>query len=254
MYLSAKLRALNRKGYTIKSWILLAPITGATLVCVSRTMDYRHHATDVIAGGIVGVLTAWWGYRQYFPVSPALPMLYQADIAGRRRAQVVEDVRPAREEPGLVDPDARCARRDAPPRHERLGYGSREHADELPVASWRCLPPAAHEHAVLAHQRDIGPAGPGQAVHEPDRILAASRVEFGRGALVTRHGRDGRSRGLRFGLRLGVFLWRAQRRSPPRRRGRSLICSFSPNVTYKPAIDMPCILSYRLRCRPRKRC
>lgn len=71
LFLSAKMRALNRKGYTIKSWILLAPITGATLVCVSRTMDYRHHATDVIAGGIVGVLSAWWGYRQYFPVSCA---------------------------------------------------------------------------------------------------------------------------------------------------------------------------------------
>lgn len=69
LFLSAKMRALNRKGYTIKSWILLAPITGATLVSVSRTMDYRHHATDVIAGGIVGVLAAWWGYRQYFPVS-----------------------------------------------------------------------------------------------------------------------------------------------------------------------------------------
>lgn len=69
LYLGAKLRAMNRKGYTIKSWILLAPVTGATLVCVSRTMDYRHHATDVIAGGIVGVLSGWWAYRQYYPVS-----------------------------------------------------------------------------------------------------------------------------------------------------------------------------------------
>jgi diacylglycerol diphosphate phosphatase/phosphatidate phosphatase len=30
-------------------------------------MDYRHHATDVIAGAIIGVISAWWGYRQYYP-------------------------------------------------------------------------------------------------------------------------------------------------------------------------------------------
>lgn len=30
-------------------------------------MDYRHHATDVIAGAIIGIATGWWGYRQYYP-------------------------------------------------------------------------------------------------------------------------------------------------------------------------------------------
>lgn len=30
-------------------------------------MDYRHHATDVIAGAIIGLATGWWGYRQYYP-------------------------------------------------------------------------------------------------------------------------------------------------------------------------------------------
>lgn len=32
-------------------------------------MDYRHNPTDVIAGGIIGVLVSWYGYRQYYPVS-----------------------------------------------------------------------------------------------------------------------------------------------------------------------------------------
>lgn len=38
-------------------------------------MDYRHHPTDVIAGGIIGILGAWYGYRQYHPVrsAPFLP-------------------------------------------------------------------------------------------------------------------------------------------------------------------------------------
>ncbi|KAL1410923.1 hypothetical protein Q8F55_001866 [Vanrija albida] len=67
LYSAAKLRTYNNKGYTFKSWLLLAPISCSSLIAVSRTMDYRHHPTDVIAGAIIGVLGAWWGYRQYYP-------------------------------------------------------------------------------------------------------------------------------------------------------------------------------------------
>lgn len=63
------MRTYNQRGYAIKSWILLVPLCCSTLVSVSRTMDYRHHATDVIAGAIVGAVAAWWSYRQYYPVS-----------------------------------------------------------------------------------------------------------------------------------------------------------------------------------------
>lgn len=70
------MRISNRRGYTIKAWILLAPLMCAILVCVSRTMDYRHHATDVIAGSIIGILGAWFAYRQYYPVRPFPPSLY----------------------------------------------------------------------------------------------------------------------------------------------------------------------------------
>ncbi|RSH95495.1 hypothetical protein EHS25_000587 [Saitozyma podzolica] len=67
LYLAAKMRINNRQGYTYKSWLLLAPISCATLISISRTMDYRHHATDVIAGAVVGILGAWYSYRQYYP-------------------------------------------------------------------------------------------------------------------------------------------------------------------------------------------
>lgn len=30
-------------------------------------MDYRHHATDIIAGSLLGLLIGWFCYRQYFP-------------------------------------------------------------------------------------------------------------------------------------------------------------------------------------------
>ena len=74
----AELHVFNNLGYTYKSWLLLAPIACAALVSISRTMDYRHHATDVIAGSIIGIIGAWWGYRQYFPASPWLAMMLQA--------------------------------------------------------------------------------------------------------------------------------------------------------------------------------
>lgn len=66
------MRISNRRGYTWKSWLLLAPLSCAALVSVSRTMDYRHHSTDVIAGAIIGVLAAWFAYRQFYPVSREL--------------------------------------------------------------------------------------------------------------------------------------------------------------------------------------
>ncbi|KAJ9093586.1 hypothetical protein QFC20_007096 [Naganishia adeliensis] len=67
LFLAGKMHVLNKRGYTIKSWILLIPVATASLISISRTMDYRHHATDVIAGGIIGILIAWYAYRQYYP-------------------------------------------------------------------------------------------------------------------------------------------------------------------------------------------
>jgi membrane-associated phospholipid phosphatase len=65
----AEMRLSNRRGYTWKSWLLLIPLSSASLISISRTMDYRHHATDVIAGAIIGIVMAWYSYRQYYPVS-----------------------------------------------------------------------------------------------------------------------------------------------------------------------------------------
>jgi diacylglycerol diphosphate phosphatase/phosphatidate phosphatase len=73
------MRVNNRRGYTWKAWVLLAPFTCGILVPVSRSMDYRHHATDLIAGSLIGILTAWVGYRSYYPVSYILSSLVNAD-------------------------------------------------------------------------------------------------------------------------------------------------------------------------------
>lgn len=63
LYLAGKVHLYDRKGHTLKAWLVWIPIVAATLVAISRTMDYRHHATDVIAGAILGILIAWFTYR-----------------------------------------------------------------------------------------------------------------------------------------------------------------------------------------------
>ncbi|KAH9856937.1 acid phosphatase/Vanadium-dependent haloperoxidase [Lenzites betulinus] len=66
-YLAGKLHLFDRKGHTVKAWLALAPLSGAALVAISRTMDYRHHWQDVLTGSIVGVVIAYFSYRQYYP-------------------------------------------------------------------------------------------------------------------------------------------------------------------------------------------
>lgn len=67
LYLAAKFHLFDRRGHAIVAWVTLLPFTGAVLIAVSRTMDYRHHATDVIAGGILGFVLMWLVYRLYYP-------------------------------------------------------------------------------------------------------------------------------------------------------------------------------------------
>lgn len=66
-YLAGKMHLFDTRGYTHKAWISVTPIFGAILVAISRTMDYRHHWQDVIAGAILGLAVSYFAYRQYFP-------------------------------------------------------------------------------------------------------------------------------------------------------------------------------------------
>lgn len=66
-FLAGKLHLFDKIGSGVKAWLCFAPLMGAALVAISRTMDYRHHATDVIAGSLLGLVTAYLSYRQYYP-------------------------------------------------------------------------------------------------------------------------------------------------------------------------------------------
>ncbi|CAE6428059.1 unnamed protein product [Rhizoctonia solani] len=90
-YLAGKMHLFDKRGHTGKAWIALAPLTGALLVAISRTMDYRHHWQDVFVGSIVGLVLSYFSYRQYYPslaspfshrpYSPRIPR-YEQDQAG----------------------------------------------------------------------------------------------------------------------------------------------------------------------------
>ncbi|KJA27493.1 hypothetical protein HYPSUDRAFT_35407 [Hypholoma sublateritium FD-334 SS-4] len=66
-YLAGKVHLFDRRGHTGKAWLALSPFMAASLVAISRTMDYRHHWQDVLVGSIVGTVFSYFGYRQYYP-------------------------------------------------------------------------------------------------------------------------------------------------------------------------------------------
>ncbi|KAF8326049.1 phosphatidic acid phosphatase type 2/haloperoxidase [Cantharellus anzutake] len=92
-YLAGKLRVFDRKGHTFKSFLAIAPLTGAMLVAISRTMDYRHHWHDVLVGSTVGLLLSFFAYHQYYPSlassyshSPFSPRIYPDELRIHRHA------------------------------------------------------------------------------------------------------------------------------------------------------------------------
>ncbi|KAH7102741.1 PAP2-domain-containing protein [Auriculariales sp. MPI-PUGE-AT-0066] len=67
LYLGGKLHLWDQVGSGIKAWVTVTPMCAAAVVAITRTMDNRHHATDVIAGSLLGIGVAYFTYRQYYP-------------------------------------------------------------------------------------------------------------------------------------------------------------------------------------------
>ncbi|OKL56370.1 hypothetical protein UA08_08275 [Talaromyces atroroseus] len=67
LYLSGKMHIMDKRGEVWKTIIVIVPCVAASLIAVSRIMDARHHPFDVITGSLLGILSAWIAYRQYFP-------------------------------------------------------------------------------------------------------------------------------------------------------------------------------------------
>ncbi|KAH7099640.1 phosphatidic acid phosphatase type 2/haloperoxidase [Auriculariales sp. MPI-PUGE-AT-0066] len=67
LFLAAKLTLYPSIGSGVKAWLCVVPLVSAALVAVSRTMDYRHHATDVLSGAFLGIIIGYASYRRYYP-------------------------------------------------------------------------------------------------------------------------------------------------------------------------------------------
>jgi len=65
--LGGKLHVMDQRGEVWKTLLIMVPLLAATLIAVSRIMDARHHPFDVITGGLLGLITGYVSYRQYFP-------------------------------------------------------------------------------------------------------------------------------------------------------------------------------------------
>lgn len=67
LYLAGKLHLFSTRGHKSRAWLAFAPLLGAVLVAVSRTMDNRHHWQDVLVGSFLGIIVAFVTYRGYYP-------------------------------------------------------------------------------------------------------------------------------------------------------------------------------------------
>lgn len=45
-WLAGKMHLFDQRGHTVKAWLALIPFTAASLVALTRVMDYRHHPTE----------------------------------------------------------------------------------------------------------------------------------------------------------------------------------------------------------------
>ncbi|ORY13357.1 phosphatidic acid phosphatase type 2/haloperoxidase, partial [Clohesyomyces aquaticus] len=67
LWINAKFKVFA--DYQTRYWqtlLFTCPIAIACLIAASKTIDYWHHWSDIIAGAIIGTFFAFWGYRQVY--------------------------------------------------------------------------------------------------------------------------------------------------------------------------------------------
>lgn len=67
MYLAGKLGFFDKRGHSWKLLPIVLPLVGATLVGISRIDNYWHNWFDVFVGALIGLIVAYFCYRQHYP-------------------------------------------------------------------------------------------------------------------------------------------------------------------------------------------
>ena len=94
LYLNAKLKVwANYHAAFLKIVLLYLPILGAVLIACSLVVDYHHNWYDVLAGAVIGIVTAFSAYRavwasvwdfrfNHIPLMRHIPFTYDATNPG----------------------------------------------------------------------------------------------------------------------------------------------------------------------------
>lgn len=84
LWLSGQLLTEHSMVGLWRKFVAFLPLLIATLIALSRTMDYRHHFIDIILGGFIGFTIAYIIYRKFFPSIysqlPFKPVLDDSDV------------------------------------------------------------------------------------------------------------------------------------------------------------------------------
>lgn len=67
LWLFGQFHVFSRSQPLYRLLVCLTPLLIACYIALSRTQDYRHHFTDIIMGGIIGIGFALSVYHRYFP-------------------------------------------------------------------------------------------------------------------------------------------------------------------------------------------
>jgi len=69
LYLTGKFRIYSTEASSsfAKSVLVASPITIAMFISLSRTIDYHHNYSDIIAGSMIGIAVAYYVYFMYYP-------------------------------------------------------------------------------------------------------------------------------------------------------------------------------------------
>ncbi|CCU74860.1 diacylglycerol pyrophosphate phosphatase [Blumeria hordei DH14] len=66
-FLAGQLQVFRPNKNFLGTLLSIAPIMSAIMIAISRCEDYRHDWYDVISGSLIGISTAFFSYRRYYP-------------------------------------------------------------------------------------------------------------------------------------------------------------------------------------------